>query len=62
MPELPKGKRRPLKIVPDGDAQLAELVRALERIADGVTNIVETINALVVKTDNGDDALRVVNQ
>lgn len=61
MPELPKVRRRNLKMKPTTDEQLLQLVRALDRIADGITNIVDTIDALIVKDRNGDDALRVVN-
>jgi hypothetical protein len=37
---------------------LEQLVRALERIADGVGSIVETLDALVVVDDEGTKRLR----
>jgi len=62
MPQLPKGKRPALKITPDPDAMLAELVRSLTRIADGVESIVESFDALLVEGEDGKARLRVVNE
>lgn len=41
-------RRRPLKIHPEPEAMLEELVRALERIADGLELIVSTLDSVVV--------------
>ncbi len=53
MPQLPKGKRPALKITPDPDAMLAELVRSLT---------VESFDALLVEGEDGKARLRVVNE
>ena len=62
MSNLPKGGRRPLKMVPDPDVMLAELVRSLTRIADGVESIVTTFDGLLVEGEDGKARLRVVNE
>lgn len=61
MPELPKVRPRQLRVYPDADAQLAELVRALQRIADGVANIVETLDAVVTTNKDRESAIRTVS-
>jgi hypothetical protein len=43
---------------PEPEVMLEQLVRALERIADGVGSIVETLDALVVVDDAGQKCLR----
>lgn len=39
-----------------------ELVRALERIADGVANISETLDAVVTMTKDRESAIRTVSE
>jgi len=59
-PAIPK-PRRQLKIEPDGDAMLGELVRSLNRIADGVEAIVQFLDTVVeTRDDGGPPAVRVV--
>jgi hypothetical protein len=40
-------RRRMLKVHPEPDAMLEELIRALERLATGVENVVETLESLI---------------
>jgi hypothetical protein len=58
MPEIPRPRRRPLKIYPEPEAMLEELVRALERIADGLQSVVDTIDAVVTEDEHGRKCLR----
>lgn len=58
MPEIPRPRRRPLKIYPDPEATLDELVRALERIADGLASVVEMLDAVVTVDEYGKKCLR----
>jgi hypothetical protein len=51
-------RRRPLKIYPEPEVMLEQLVRALERIADEVGSVVETLDALVVVDEHGRKCLR----
>lgn len=51
-------RRRPLKIHPEPEAMLDELVRALERIADGLQSVVEMLDAVVTVDEYGDKCLR----
>jgi phosphate uptake regulator len=62
MPEVLKPRRKPLKVYPEPEAMLEELVRALERIADGVANISETLDAVVTMTKDRELAIRTVNE
>jgi hypothetical protein len=52
-------RRRPLKIHPEPEVMLEELVRAMERIADGLQSVVETIDALVTEDERGRKCLRM---
>jgi hypothetical protein len=58
MPEIPKVRPRPLKIHPEPEEMLGELVRALQRIASGLASVVETLDALVVVDEHGRKCLR----
>jgi len=61
-PPLPK-PRRPLKVEPEADAMLGELVRSLNRIATGVEAIVQFLDTVVeTRDDGGPPAVRVVEQ
>lgn len=51
-------RRRQLKIHPEPEAMLEELVRAMERIADGLQSVVETIDAVVIVDERGNKCLR----
>jgi hypothetical protein len=51
-------QRRQLKVYPEPEQMLDQLVRAMERIADGVGSIVETIDALVIVDERGNKCLR----
>jgi hypothetical protein len=62
VPELPKQARRPLKIHPEPEAQLDRLVRSLERIAEGLEHVVNTIDAVVVTNADGELCLRMAKQ
>lgn len=57
MPEMPK-PRRQLKIEPNADEMLAQLVRSLNRIADGVESIVETLDS-VTEVGSADKGIAV---
>lgn len=58
MPEIAPGKRRNLKIHPEPEAMLEELVRALQSIADGLQSVVETIDAVAFVNERGEKCLR----
>lgn len=60
MVDLAKPRRRPLKVHPEPEEMLQELVRSLDRIATGLESVVQTIDALTVKTEAGELALRTV--
>ena len=61
-PQLPKPPRRTLKMHPDPDAQLEELVRSLGRIADGLSSMLEWAHSITVAGDGGRDAIRTVRE
>lgn len=62
VPELPKIKRPPLKVHPNDEQLLESAVRSLERIAQGLTSVVETIDALVEENEHGQKCLRMAKQ
>lgn len=62
MPPIPKTPRRPLKMEPTNEELLAIGVRSLERIAEGLTSVVETLQALTVDSDDGKVRLRTVSE
>ena len=62
MPEIPKPKRRQLKIEPEPEAVLAQLVLSLNAIAEGIKSIVDTLEALIEDTGDGPPAIRTVSK
>jgi hypothetical protein len=58
MPDIPKVRPRPLKVHPEPGAMLDELVRALQRIADGLASVVEMLDAVVTEDEHGRKCLR----
>lgn len=62
MPDLPRFRRRPLKVEPDPESQLAALVRAIERLATGVEGISETLDSLIEPDEQGLPRLRMVSR
>lgn len=62
MPQIPKIPRRPLKVHPEPEALLESIARSLATIAQGVKDIVETLDAIVSTNDKGQPHVRVVQQ
>lgn len=58
MADLPKPRRKPLKVYPEPEAMLEDLVRSLARIADGLQSVVEMLDAVVFVDERGEKCLR----
>jgi hypothetical protein len=58
MGDLPKPRRKPLKVYPEPEAMLEELVRSLQRIANGLESVVVMVDAVVTEDDHGRKCLR----
>jgi hypothetical protein len=59
MPELPKPKRRTLKMELTEEEIGMQIARALVQIADGFQRIVETLDGLTTTNDRGELCLRI---
>jgi hypothetical protein len=60
VPDLSKPRRRQLKIHPEPELLLESIARSLETIAQGLTNIVETLDAIVTEDREHRRGVRVM--
>jgi uncharacterized membrane protein YccC len=61
MPDFTHSRRRQLKIHPEPELLLESIARSLETIAQGLTNIVETLDAIVIEDEEHRRCVRVVS-